>query len=268
MIHAELREMFPHYTWTSVTAGQSGASVYRLTPERSDDPRLYVKTAPKLSTNPAFDLDAEADRLDWLAASGIPVSRLHARGSNDTTTWFATEAVSGISAAEIWPEHQRGAVTDAIAELAHNLHQLPAHECAFDRRLAITVAQAEKAVDDNLVHLHDLEDEYLGWSGQELLAELHRTRPAIEDVVVCHGDLTPENILLDPTTCRVTGVIDVGRLGRADRHLDLALTMRELAIEDDPWFGPRYVKRFTNRYGSDLIDPDRIAFYTLLDEFF
>ncbi|MDI9901532.1 phosphotransferase [Rhodococcus sp. IEGM 1409] len=119
-----------------------------------------------------------------------------------------------------------------------------------------------------LIDLHELENDYLDWPGEELLAELHRTRPVVEDVVVCHGDLTPENILLDPTTCRVTGVIDVGRLGRADRHLDLALTIRELAIEDEPWFGPRYVKRFTNRYGSDLIDPDRIAFYTLLDEFF
>lgn len=87
-------------------------------------------------------------------------------------------------------------------------------------------------------------------------------------MIVCHGDLCPNSILLDPETCEVTGVIDVGRLGRADRHADLALAARELKNHEDPWFGPEYAKRFLERYGARRVDKDKMAFYQLLDEFF
>ncbi|MFF1946318.1 APH(3') family aminoglycoside O-phosphotransferase [Rhodococcus qingshengii] len=268
MSPSSVRRMFPRHSWVSVSDGESGASVHGLTVDGSALPEFYVKVAPITSANPALDLVAEADRLEWLAGVDIPVARLVDRGSCDGTTWFVTEAVRGIPASRRWPEPQRDAVTDALADLALSLHDLPVKDCPFDRRLAVTVAEAENAVREDLVDLDELEDDYAGWSGEQLLAELCRTRPATEDVVVCHGDLCPDNVLLDPLTCEVTGLIDVGRLGRADRHIDLALAVRQLRIEDDPWFGPRYVNRFIERYGSDRIEPEKIAFYTLLDEFF
>ncbi|AMT70901.1 APH(3') family aminoglycoside O-phosphotransferase [Mycobacteroides immunogenum] len=265
---SSVRRMFPRHSWVSVSEGESGASVHGLTADGSALPEFYVKVAPIASANPAHDLAAEADRLEWLAGTGVPVARLVDRGSCDSTTWFVTEAVRGIPASRRWPESQRDAVADAMADLALTLHDLPAADCPFDRRLAVTVAEAENAVREDLVDLDGLEDHYSGCSGEQLLAELYRTRPATEDVVVCHGDLCPDNVLLDPVTWQVTGLIDVGRLGRADRHLDLALAVRQLKIEDDPWFGPRYVHRFKERYGSDRFDTEKIAFYTLLDEFF
>ncbi|MEV4502972.1 APH(3')-V family aminoglycoside O-phosphotransferase [Streptomyces klenkii] len=262
---SSLHRKYPHHKWTPVTDGDSGAFVYRLT---GPQPELYAKIAPRTLDNPAFDLAGEADRLEWLAQHGIPVPRIVERGGDDTSVWIVTEPVPGISAAEEWPEHQRLAVAEAMARIARALHNLPVAECPFDRSLPVATDEARHNVRAGLVDLDDLDEARRGWSGAQLLAELDRTRPETEDTVVCHGDLCPNNVLLDPETCEVTGVIDVGRLGLADRHADLALATRELEIEEDPWFGPEYAQGFLTQYGGPGVDKDKLAFYRLLDEFF
>lgn len=70
-------------------------------------------------------------------------------------------------------------------------------------------------------------------------------------------------MFLDRETLEVTGILDVGRLGVADRHLDLALFTRSLAAADlnGPEL-PDWVRERAN------VDPWRIEYYRLLDEFF
>lgn len=262
---SSLHRKYLHHRWSPVTEGDSGAFVYRLTGPQSE---LYVKIAPRVLDNSAFDLVGEADRLEWLARHGIPVPRVVERGGDDTSVWIVTDAVPGVSAAEEWPEHQRLAVAEAMARIARVLHSLPVAGCPFDRSLPVAMDEARHNVDAGLVDLENLDEARRGWSGTELLAELDRTRPETEDTVVCHGDLCPNNVLLDPRTCEITGVIDVGRLGLADRHADLALATRELEIKEDPWFGPEYAQRFLTQYGGPGVDKDKLAFYQLLDEFF
>lgn len=265
LMNRTLRQLYPNHEWTAVSEGDSGASVFHLT---GSEPELYVKVAPRTADVSAFDLAGEAERLTWLANHGIPVPRIVDQGSDDTSVYLVTEAVPGVSAAEEWPEHQRFAVVEAMAALTRSLHELPVDTCPFDHSLAVAVVEAQNNVREGVVDLDDLQEEHEGWTGDQLLAEVERTRPEKEDLVVCHGDLCPNNVLLDPETCQVTGLIDVGRLGRADRHADLALAARELEIDEDPWFGPEYAKRFLDTYGSHHVDPAKMAFYQLLDELF
>ncbi|QNP74347.1 aminoglycoside 3'-phosphotransferase [Streptomyces roseirectus] len=231
-----MRSLFPHHTWTPVTEGESGADVFRLT---GAGPTLYAKTGP--------EVPEETERLRWLTGTGIPVPAIVASDER----WLVTEAVEGVPADD---------APEALADLARALHALPAATCPFDRRLDTTTDEARRRVRDGLVRLDDLEEEYTGWSGERLLAELERTRPVVEDLVVCHGDLCPDNVLVDPRTGRVSGVIDVGRLGVADRHADLALVLRELT-GGRGW-------RFLEAYGAGRVDEERLAYYVLLDEFF
>jgi kanamycin kinase len=147
-----------------------------------------------------------------------------------------------------------------IAGLTRRLHALPVEGCPFDRTLARSVPAAQAAVADGHVDLDDLDDEHRGWTNDQLLANLAATTPTTEDLVVCHGDLSLPNLIVDARTSTVTGVIDLGRLGIADRYADLALITRDL--------DPSQAHRFLAAYGAASPDVSRLAFYRLLDEFF
>jgi len=261
-----LKHRFRGHDWTPIADGCSGAEVWRL----DGTTTLYLKLARR-SPHPdsGFSPAGEADRLVWLSGHGIPVPEVVGAGEHDDESWLITTAVVGRSAASPWPEEQRGGVVDALAGVARVLHSLPVTDCPFDRSLAVTVPNARRAAANGLVDLDDLDDDREGWTVPRLLAQLEGTRPDTEELVVCHGDLCLPNVILDPDTLAVTGLIDVGRLGTADRYSDLALATRSLSsISLNPQFGEPYADRFLARYGGPAIDVQRLRFYRLLDEFF
>ena len=63
----------------------------------------------------------------------------------------------------------------------------------------------------------------------------------------------------------MTGIVDVGRLGVADRHLDVALLTRSAASPINPGYGEQLAAWVIAESGAD---PWRIEYYRLLDEFF
>ena len=70
------------------------------------------------------------------------------------------------------------------------------------------------------------------------------------DLVVCHGDACLPNFLADPDSLQVTGMIDVGRLGVADRHLDLALAVRSMSDTTlNPSYGSAAAEAMLAAYG-------------------
>ncbi|AGZ44190.1 APH(3') family aminoglycoside O-phosphotransferase [Actinoplanes friuliensis] len=230
--------------WEIVTTGQSGATV-----SRRDG--VYRKT----SNDPRDDLPGEAARLTWLRAHGIPAAQV----LSSAPGLLETAEVPGLPASDY-----RHGVVDALADFTRVLHALPIADCPFDRRLAVTIPAALAAD----VDLDDLDDERAGWTRDELVAQLHATRPVQEDLVVCHGDLCLPNVVLDREGSQVTGLIDVGRLGVADRWTDLALMTRSLSDPGlNPGYGPWAADRFLTRYGI-APDPAKNDFYRLLDEFF
>lgn len=233
--------------WERVTIGASGAAVSRrdgVYRKSSDDPRI--------------DLVGEGERLTWLREHGIPAAEvLDCRAG-----LLVTAEVPGRSAAEAWPRESLPRIIDALAGLTRTLHALPVAGCPFDRRLAVTVPEALAAE----VDLADLDEEREGWTRDELVAELLATRPQEEDLAICHGDLCVPNVVFDPETCQVTGVIDTARLGLADRWNDLAIATRSLTDDLNPQYGRWAAGRYLDRYGV-APDPEKTAFYRLLDEF-
>ena len=82
------------------------------------------------------------------------------------------------------------------------------------------------------------------------------------DQVLVHGDFCVTNLLVDPATAAATGVLDWGRCGIGDRHLDLAVTARSVVRN----FGGEALPGFFAAYGESHPDPLRLEFYALLDE--
>lgn len=260
-----LRQRYPGHDWTPIGIGCSGALVYRL-----DGPTdLYVKVGNLTSNRDAGDgLDAEAERLLWLAKTGLPGPEVVEYDTSEESAWLITTAVPGRSAAEDWPAEQRTRVVDALADFTRTLHDLPVNDCPYERSLSVLMPAADHAVRQDVVDLDRLDPNFADWTPQRLLDELYATVPASEDFVVCHGDLCLPNVLLDPDTLTVTGLIDVGRLGRADRYSDIALATRSIVSAQNPQYDIHHADRYLTRYGIEQADTKRVAFYRLLDQFF
>jgi aminoglycoside phosphotransferase len=247
-----------------VSAGHPGAVV-----RRSRDGRTYAKTG---SGPVREELSDERDRLLWLSTTDLPAPEVLDWQDDGETATLTTATLPGVPLSELPASATAGGVK-ALGTFLRRLHASPRDSCPFDRWLAVTVPLARVRVDAGLVDEDDLDAERVGRSAAELLDQLLEGRPRAEelelgDLVVCHGDACLPNILVDPDSLRVTGMVDVGRLGVADRHLDLALAVRSVSdLSLNPAYGPAAAEAMLAAYGLPA-DPWRLDFYRLLDEFF
>ncbi len=247
-----------------MTARSSGAVV-----RRSPDGRTYVKCG----TGEARDeLAAEHDRLAWLATTGLPVADVVDWADDGETATLTTSALPGVPLSEL-PAAAGDDAAQALGSFLARLHGLDRETCAFERWLAVTVPLARVRAHHRLVDEAAFDEDRRGRDAEDLHQVLLAKRPRAErlevgDLVVCHGDACLPNFLVDPDTLEITGMVDVGRLGVADRHLDLALAARSLSDQSlNPTFGLTAAESMLAAYGLPA-DPWRLDFYRLLDEFF
>jgi kanamycin kinase/streptomycin 3"-kinase/aminoglycoside 3'-phosphotransferase-2 len=218
------------------------------------------------------ELADERDRLEWLLSVGLPAAEVLEWTADGHRATLTMRTVPGVPMSDL-PESAVPAAVEALGRFLQRLHAVNRESCPFERWLAVTVPLARVRVDAGLVDEDDVDDDRRSRPAQDLLAELLDLRPRAEelevgDLVVCHGDACLPNFLVDPGSCEVTGMIDVHRLGVADRHLDLALATRSISDTTlNPAYGPEVVEELFAAYGRNG-DPWRLDFYRLLDEFF
>ena len=236
---------------------------------RSRDGRAYAKTG----TGPVREeLLGERDRLLWLATTDLPAPEVLDWEDDEETATLVTAALPGVPISALPATAAAGGVK-TLGAFLRRLHAVDREGCPFERWLAVTVPLARVNVDHGLVDEDDFDPEREDDSAAALLEDLLARRPRAEelevgDLVVCHGDACLPNVLVDPATLEVTGIVDVGRLGVADRHLDLALAARSVSDTSlNPAYGPAAAEAMLAAYGLPA-DPWRLDFYRLLDEFF
>jgi streptomycin 3"-kinase len=248
--------------WFPVRTGESGDRVYRR-----EDGLAYTKWAPATR---ALELAGERDRLAWLHGRGIACPEIVDWRETEDGACLVMTAIPGIPAVELsgadllkaWPSMARN--LDAI-------HQLPADQCSFDRSLRSMFRRAVDVVSRDAVNPDFLPDADKDRPTAELLARVERDLPArlrqeAASKVVCHGDPCLPNFMVDPDSLRCTGLIDLGRLGTADRYADLALMV---ANAEENWTSADQSEQaFDILFASLEIatpDRDRLAFYLRLD---
>ncbi len=254
----DLRAAIEGYTWTPATDGESGGAVYRL--EAPGRPALYLKHG---AGRVADDVTAEMARLAWLAAR-LPAPDVRHFVRLPGEAYLLTTAVPGVSAYHRLVEHPRRrlAVVGALARFLGTLHALPLADCPFHAGHALRLADARRNVDAGLVPADDFDDEHEGWTPEQVWAEAAGLLPLPFERVVTHGDYSLDNVLLDERG-RVTGCIDVGRLGAADPYQDLAILWRDLGE-----FGEDVQRELFRAYGIEEPDARRLRFHLSLDELF
>lgn len=244
--------------WEAVTLGYSGTAIFRVTSAAGD--ARYLKIGEQAT---AAEVMAEAARLEWLAGR-VPVPQVLHVSEAEGRAFLLTSAVPGHVLCDPQVTRDLPRLVRLLAEGMRMLHGLDAATCPFDARLDVKVAAAQERVMRGEVDEHDFDDIRHGRTAESLFAELIATRPASEDLVFTHGDYCLPNILIDAERDAITGFIDLGRAGVADRYQDLALAARSLTYN----FGGEWVPLLFDTYGLDTVDHAKIAYYQLLDEFF
>ncbi|HIW60837.1 MAG TPA: phosphotransferase [Candidatus Stackebrandtia excrementipullorum] len=255
---AALTRTYPHHRWRHVATNRT--RLWAL----EGAPALYVNIARiSDSLEPGLSPMAEADRTRWLSAQGVPCPEVVDAGLIDDEEYLVTGAVPGRPLPEFASDADYIDIVDEVARTVSRLHRIPLDECPFDRRLRVTIPMAQEAAGLGEVDL-------AGFGGRamttttlvtELLAKARLV--GREEPVVCHGNLSADNILIDPDTRRVAALLGAARCGVADRYVDLAKTTAGL----NEVFDRDAAKRFIYRYGENPVDPERLDFYRLLDRF-
>jgi len=155
------------------------------------------------------------------------------------------------------------------------LWEINVKDCPFQNsRLNERLKAAEYNVLHNLVDLSSAEPETFGPNGfanpKELLNWLKNNRPD-EDIVLTHGDYCLPNIFVKEN--EISGFIDIGKMGPADRWQDIALAIRSLKHNfDGKYTGGKKIFDFNPQMLLDALNVDfdeqKYKYYLLLDELF
>jgi aminoglycoside phosphotransferase len=261
-VTATLTSALTDYAFEPISLGESGASVWRCT--MTGAPTLYLKTAALAAE---LRLDEEAERLGWMKDRHLPVPTVREYGHTDHAEYLLLDEVTGVAASDpTWRRFLPEVVT-ALGEGLARLHRTPIVHCPFDHRRARQVREACRRTVTGRVREEDFDEERAGRGATDLLTELLATTPEGEDLVFAHGDFCLPNVILDRMadgTVQIAGLVDCGRAGVADRYQDLALAARSITHN----LGRGWVRPFLHAYGLPHPQPERLRFYTLLDEFF
>lgn len=237
-----------------INIGESAASVFRLV---TGEGVLFLKTSPATAGD---GLESEALRLRWLAGR-LRVPRVVTFVQEDALDYLLMTSVPGVNGVEAGRGDARG-VAIGLARALQMLHALPIDGCPFNQTVDAQIEHARRRVAGGLVDEADFDEERIGRTAQELLAEVETSRPSSEALTLTHGDACLPNIMYEDG--HFAGFIDCGRVGVADPYQDLALAARSIAFN----LGREHVAAFFAQYGVPEPDTRRLAFYRLLDEFF
>ncbi|MFT4293970.1 MAG: aminoglycoside 3'-phosphotransferase [Micropruina sp.] len=181
---------------------------------------------------PDWDVDAELPRLAWIVGF-VPAPRVLGHGVADHGAhWLLTSGIAGRSAVDRACRARPELTVPALGRGLRRFHEAaPVASCPFSWSVNERVTR------------FGLDPAFLA------------AVPPLDEVV-CHGDACNPNFLIDADG-EVSGYVDLGGLGLADRWADLAPALLSLGWN----YGPGWEQPFLDGYGI-ADDPAKRAFYT------
>jgi kanamycin kinase len=249
VVHALANRLRSGATVVPVWRNEYGGLTVRLE-ETCTRRSSYLKWVPDGA--PCPDPLAEADRLLW-AASFTPVPRVLDAGRDVQGSWLLTAAVEiggTVATSAIEPRWRRLAKRAAVAigiGLRRFHETLPTDTCPFVRSAETRVAALTAAATAPR-----------GTAERATTPLPLESPPPVDRAVVCHGDATVPNTLLDHVG-RFAAHVDVGDMGVADRWSDIAVTTRSVTRR----YGPGLEPLVLAAYGV-APDHERTTYYRAL----
>jgi kanamycin kinase len=224
-----------------------------ITVWRSDS--LFAKVRP---VGQSYPIANEASRMRW-ARRYLAVPEVLECVVDDGLEWLMTAPLPGRDATTREVKADPATIVSAVARGLRRFHEaLPVGDCPFDFRLDVAIDAVQRRHASGLIdHERDFHEEYKHLTLDEAVARLVNDRPDEIDVVVCHGDPCFPNFLVQDG--EVTGYLDLGEVGVADRWWDLAVATWSVGWN----VGPGWEDLFLESYGVPR-DAERQDYYRLL----
>ena len=255
---SDLERLLRGGVWERNTEGRSSSATYHIRGAHVGNAYLKI-AAPELQDT----LEREMRILRWLGGR-LPAPEVLHYGEHDGKQYLLICEMRGRNLIHPSLLAQPSELVRRLAEGLQMVHTVDISECPFDQRLDNKIAEARQRVEAGLIDEREFEPWWQGRSASGVYGQVLATRPAGEDLVFTHGDYCLPNILVDGD--RVSGFIDLGRAGVADRYQDLALASR--SIRHNLGEDRRWVDQFFEQYGIARPDEEKVVFYILLDELF
>lgn len=243
-----------NYVWHRIDIGQSAASVWRIA--LAEGTMAFLKTE---TLHPLAEVPGEIERLSWLTGMGFKSPRVIEVAQSDDRVWLLMSAVRGRDLTHL--VDRPADLVAACAQGLKRLHALDPAQCPFDHGIDARLAEAEQRLAAGLIDDSEFDLQRRNWTGRQLLDWLHANRPPEGEPIVTHGYATLLNLMAEDG--RFSGIVDCGRLGRADPWQDLALACRSITST----IGQQHVPPFLAAYGADW-DEAKYRYYCTLDEMF
>jgi kanamycin kinase len=249
-VPAHVRDAYAEWRWTPAWSYNDVVTTWRL--ERDGETR-YVKVKASDAT---ITLRNEAAAMRW-ASKYLRVPEVLDDGSVDGLDWLVTAEMAGVPATQDARRPTPEVLVPIVARGLRRFHEtLPVDDCPFRFTVRAAIDVARRRLAEGREKWDDLHEEHKHMTVEEAVARLEATAPAHEDLVVCHGDYCYPNVFIEGE--EVTGYLDLGELGVADRWWDVATGMWSTTWN----VGPGYEELFAASYGVD-VDEDKLAYFRL-----
>ncbi len=257
----QLCEMTKNFRFVKDTEGMSPARVYQLIGRNET---LYLKASASQYHGTTYDVEREKDMLLWLQGK-LPVPEVVHFEQHENTNYLLMRAARG-EPGYAYYEKQRDSekMIRIYCEGIQRFQAVSISDCPFASNIDTRLSELDYLLKNNLADIdtENWEEDTPFDNPQALYAFLKAHQPA-EELVFSHGDFGDSNIFIAHD--QISGVIDLGRSGKADKWYDIAFCVR--SIQNDLGNQPEHLDLFFNLLG---IEPDweKIRYFILLDELF
>ena len=253
----KIREALGAASVDEMRTSRRGLVTYDLR-ARDGWPVRSLKLAP---SNDPFAVLSEVDRLEWIDRR-LPCPKVLASAqlpAGGHAVVLSLPPGTRASTSEHVMRAQR--TVEYLAQALRFVHEIPIDNCPFSARLELRLRSIKRRITIDQYDPGTFTPPYNRYPISRLFEILQESRPTEGDDVFTHGSFGLDAALLDQTG--VSGVVDWGQAGVADRYVDLAAAVRSIART----LGPEQIPLFFRCYGLEHPDPLKLDFYALLAEF-
>ncbi len=247
-----LNKHLGNYSISKMSGGATDAYLYKII---CDNANTYILKKQSSS------LRNDYRNYKWLEGK-IPVPKIIFYEQFQEYEFLCLSELKGKTLDDYIDKKKPSEIVSLYANTLKWLHSLQVDKNALVQCLDKRISIAEYNVKNNSVNVSALQIENQTSEPNELFRKLLTLKPASAELVFTHGDYCFDNIIFENN--KLSGFIDIGNGGLADKYQDIALAVR--SIEDN--FSLEMVDLFYKLYGLDNPNKNKIAFYMLLDEFF